>query len=124
MNNRIKELKDNFVVVELLDFEDDEAKDVLESYGGQLDYDVWSISKENIQDVKEEIDDWENRIAFYSSYDDERYGKELLSDELKEYKREEEIMINRRIKEADEPVEDLWDFLLPHKKEEKKMGLF
>lgn len=110
MNNRIKELKDNFVVVELLDFEDDEAKDVLESYGGQLDYDVWSISKENIQDVKEEIDDWENRIAFYSSYDDGRYGKELLSDELKEYKREEEIMINRRIKEADEPVEDLWDF--------------
>lgn len=82
MNNRIKELKDNFVVVELLDFEDDEAKDVLESYGGQLDYDVWSISKENIQDVKEEIDDWENRIAFYSSYDDGRYGEKLIEKEV------------------------------------------
>ena len=82
MNNRIKELKDNFVVVELLDFEDDEAKDILESYGGQLDYDVWSISKENIQDIKEEIDDWENRIAFYSSYDDGRYGEKLTEKEV------------------------------------------
>lgn len=82
MNNRIKELKDNFVVVELLDFEDDEVKDVLESYGGQLDYDVWSISKENIQDIKEEIDDWKNRIAFYSSYDDGRYGKKLTEKEV------------------------------------------
>lgn len=109
MNNRIKELKDNFVVVELLDFEDDEAKDVLESYGVSLDYDVWSISKENIQDIKEEIDDWKNRIAFYSSYDDGRYGEKLTDNELKEYKREE-IMMNRRIKENDASVEKLWNF--------------
>lgn len=39
-----------------------------------------------------------------------RMGKELQPDELKEYKREDEIMMNRRIKEADEPVQELWDF--------------
>ena len=72
----------NCVVVKLLDPEDDEARAVIESYGGQLNYRVWSISKENVQDVKEEIDDWENRIAFYSSYKNSsgRFGKKLKED--------------------------------------------
>lgn len=68
----------NCVVVKILDSEDDEARSVIESYGGQLDYDIWSISKENVQDVKDEIDDWKNRIIFYSSYNNSgRFGKKL-----------------------------------------------
>lgn len=76
----VKILEDkNCVVVKILDSEDGEARSVIESYGGQLDYDIWSLSKENIQDVKDEIDDWKNRIAFYSSYDYQRgkFGKKL-----------------------------------------------
>lgn len=76
-----KSLKEdrNCVVVKILDSFDTEARNVIESYGGQLDYDIWSISKENIQDVKDEIDDWKNRIAFYSSYNyiSGRFGKKL-----------------------------------------------
>ena len=69
----------NCVVVKILDSFDTEARNVIESYGGQLDYDIWSLSKENIQDVKDEINDWKNRIAFYSSYDysSGKLGKKL-----------------------------------------------
>lgn len=70
----------NCVVVKILDSFDTEARNVIESYGGQLDYDIWSISKENIQDVKDEISDWKNRIVFYSSYNYQsgRFGKKLI----------------------------------------------
>ena len=75
----------NFVVVKILDSEDGEARAVIESYGGQLDYDIWSLSKENVQDVKDEIDDWKNRIAFYSSYDysSGKFGKKFTESVVK-----------------------------------------
>ena len=75
----------NFVAVKVLDSSDDEAKSVLESYGGQLDYEVWSISKENIQDVKDEIADWKNRIEFYASYNNRsgRFGKKFTESVVK-----------------------------------------
>lgn len=75
----------DFVVVKILDSEDGEARAVIESYGGQLDYDIWSLSKENIQDVKDEIDDWKNRIAFYSSYDcnSGKFGKKFTESVVK-----------------------------------------
>ena len=87
--NSSKPIKSNYsnkeVVVKILDSSDYEARNVLESYGGQLDYDIWSISKENIQDVKDEINDWKNRIVFYSSYNyrSGRFGKKLTESAVK-----------------------------------------
>ena len=87
--NSSKSIKSNYsnkeVVVKILDSSDYEARNVLESYGGQLDYDIWSISKENIQDVKDEINDWKNRIVFYSSYNyrSGRFGKKLTESAVK-----------------------------------------
>ena len=58
-------------------YEDGEACDVVQSYGGQIDYNIWSISKENIQDIKDELPDWENRIAFYRYYSNGKLGGKL-----------------------------------------------
>ena len=58
-------------------YEDGEACDVVQSYGGQIDYNIWSISKENIQDIKDELPDWENRIAFYRYYSGRKLGGKL-----------------------------------------------
>lgn len=67
-----------FVFIKIFDpYEDGEAESVVRSYGGQIDYDAWTISKENIQDIKDELYDWENRIAFYSSYNDGTFGRKL-----------------------------------------------
>lgn len=67
-----------FVFIKILDsWDDPEAVKVVERYGGEIDYDVWTISKENIQDIKDELPDWENRIAFYSSYSGGRLSRKL-----------------------------------------------
>ena len=67
-----------FVFIKVFDpYEDGEARAIAQSYGGQLDYNVWSISKENIQDIKDELPDWENRIAFYRYYSSRKLGGKL-----------------------------------------------
>ena len=67
-----------FVFIKIFDpYEDGEARAIAQSYGGQLDYNVWSISKENIQDIKDELPDWENRIAFYRYYSSRKLGGKL-----------------------------------------------
>lgn len=67
-----------FVFIKVFDpYEDGEARAIAQSYGGQLDYNVWSISKENIQDIKDELPDWENRIAFYRYYSGRKLGGKL-----------------------------------------------
>lgn len=67
-----------FVFIKIFDpYEDGEARAIAQSYGGQLDYNVWSISKENIQDIKDELPDWENRIAFYRYYSGGKLGGKL-----------------------------------------------
>lgn len=67
-----------FVFIKVLDpYEDGEACAVVQSYGGQIAYGVWSISKENIQDIKDELSDWENRIAFYRYYSSGKLGGKL-----------------------------------------------
>lgn len=67
-----------FVFIKVFDpYEDGEACAVVQSYGGQIDYNVWSISKENIQDIKNELPDWENRIAFYRYYSSRKLGGKL-----------------------------------------------
>lgn len=67
-----------FVFIKIFDpYEDGEACAVVQSYGGRIDYNVWSISKENIQDIKDELPDWENRIAFYRYYSSRKLGGKL-----------------------------------------------
>ena len=67
-----------FVFIKVFDpYEDGEACAVVQSYGGRIDYNVWSISKENIQDIKDELPDWENRIAFYRYYSSRKLGGKL-----------------------------------------------
>lgn len=67
-----------FVFIKVFDpYEDGEARAIAQSYGGQLDYNIWSISKENIQDIKDELPDWENRIAFYRYYSSRKLGGKL-----------------------------------------------
>ena len=67
-----------FVFIKVFDpYEDGEARAIAQSYGGQIDYNVWSISKENIQDIKDELPDWENRIAFYRYYSSRKLGGKL-----------------------------------------------
>lgn len=67
-----------FVFIKVFDpYEDGEARAIAQSYGGQIDYNVWSISKENIQDIKDELPDWENRIAFYRYYNSRKLGGKL-----------------------------------------------
>lgn len=66
------------VFIKIFDpYEDSEARAVVQSYGGQIAYNVWSISKENIQDIKDELPDWENRIAFYRYYSSGKLGGKL-----------------------------------------------
>ena len=66
------------VFIKIFDpYEDGEARAVVQSYGGQIAYGVWSISKENIQDIKDELPDWENRIAFYRYYSGGKLGGKL-----------------------------------------------
>ena len=84
-SDKLKEDKD-FVIVKIFDpFEDGEAQSAVASYGGQLDSDVWEINKENVQDIKDALEDWENRIAFYSSYDysSGKFGRKLKEARVK-----------------------------------------
>lgn len=72
-----------FVFIKVFDpYEDGEARAIAQSYGGQLDYNVWSISKENIQDIKDELPDWENRIAFYRYYSSRKLGGKLSESQI------------------------------------------
>ena len=67
-----------FVFIKIFDpYEDGEARATVQSYGGPMAYNVWSISKENIQDIKDELPDWENRIAFYRYYSNGKLGGKL-----------------------------------------------
>ena len=67
-----------FVFIKIFDpYEDGEARATVQSYGGPMAYNVWSISKENIQDIKDELPDWENRIAFYRYYNNGKLGGKL-----------------------------------------------
>lgn len=67
-----------FVFIKIFDpYEDGEARATVQSYGGPMAYNVWSISKENIQDIKDELPDWENRIAFYRYYSGGKLGGKL-----------------------------------------------
>ena len=67
-----------FVFIKIFDpYEDGEARTTVQSYGGPMAYNVWSISKENIQDIKDELPDWENRIAFYRYYSNGKLGGKL-----------------------------------------------
>ena len=67
-----------FVFIKIFDpYEDGEARATVQSYGGPMAYNVWSISKENIQDIKDELHDWENRIAFYRYYSNGKLGGKL-----------------------------------------------
>ena len=67
-----------FVFIKVFDpYEDGEARATVQSYGGPMAYNVWSISKENIQDIKDELPDWENRIAFYRYYSNGKLGGKL-----------------------------------------------
>ena len=67
-----------FVFIKIFDpYEDGEARATIQSYGGPMAYNVWSISKENIQDIKDELPDWENRIAFYRYYSNGKLGGKL-----------------------------------------------
>ena len=70
--------KQPFVFIKIFDpYEDGEARATVQSYGGPMAYNVWSISKENIQDIKDELPDWENRIAFYRYYSNGKLGGKL-----------------------------------------------
>ena len=72
-----------FVFIKVFDpYEDSEARAIAQSYGGQIDYNVWSISKENIQDIKDELPDWENRIAFYRYYSSRKLGGKLSESQI------------------------------------------
>lgn len=75
-----------FVFIKVFDpYEDGEARAIAQSYGGQLDYNVWSISKENIQDIKDELPDWENRIAFYRYYSSRKLGGKLSEAQISDH---------------------------------------
>lgn len=92
-SDKLKEDKD-FVIVKIFDpFEDGEAQSAVASYGGQLDSDVWEINKENVQDIKDALEDWENRIAFYSSYDysSGKFGRKLKEARMRNTGREDQV---------------------------------
>lgn len=72
-----------FVFIKIFDpYEDGEARATVQSYGGPMAYNVWSISKENIQDIKDELPDWENRIAFYRYYSSGKLGGKLFEAQI------------------------------------------
>ena len=89
-----------FVFIKVFDpYEDGEARAIAQSYGGQLDYNVWSISKENIQDIKDELPDWENRIAFYRYYSSRKLGGKLSEAQISGHALTDKN-VGKRIREA------------------------
>lgn len=75
-----------FVFIKIFDpYEDGEARATVQSYGGPMAYNVWSISKENIQDIKDELPDWENRIAFYRYYSNGKLGGKLSEAQISDH---------------------------------------
>lgn len=114
-SKKLKEDK-NFVVVEILDpFEDGEARNIVASYGGQLDNSVWEVNKENVQDIKDELEDWENRVAFYSSYNRGKFGRKLKEARMRNSGREDQITPNTIEQETSIFFEDEGFIKIDHK---------
>lgn len=89
-----------FVFIKVFDpYEDGEARATVQSYGGPMAYNVWSISKENIQDIKDELPDWENRIAFYRYYSNGKLGGKLSEAQISGHALAGEN-VGKRIREA------------------------
>lgn len=71
-------LKQEYVLVEILDYDDEIAETVVQSYSVErLGHDSYKVYRKNIPDIKDEMVSWEKRIVFYDIDKNGEPGKKL-----------------------------------------------